>query len=161
MNPVLQIKTKVDDLLLNELHGVIHCIDCKDYFLKHIGKNQSEQKDLVSNFQSKLLTNLREVVKFVEWQKEYSPSEARDAIDIYGQTTDLVVVIELDKHRADQIAKKFVSRMAMFNNTKVYYISLCYPGTKSMSKTEAVKYFGYCANLAERMGNVYAGFIIE
>lgn len=62
MNPVLQIKTKVDDLLLNELHGVIHCIDCKDYFLKHIGKNQSEQKDLVSNFQSKLLTNLREVV---------------------------------------------------------------------------------------------------
>ena len=71
------------------------------------------------------------------------------------------MAIELDKNRADQVAKKFVSRMAILPTTTVYFISLCYPGTEMMNKSECAKYFGYCATLAHRMGSHYAGLIIE
>lgn len=30
-----------------------------------------------------------------------------------------------------------------------------------MSVSECIKYFGYCANLSQRLGNVYAGFVIQ
>ena len=71
------------------------------------------------------------------------------------------MVIELDKNRADQVAKKFVSRMALIPSTTVYFVSLCYPGTENMNKAECEKYFGYCAALSNRMGCHYAGFNIE
>ena len=93
---------------------------------------------------------------------EHRPSSKnRDSIDIFGEGKGFVVAIELDKNRADQVAKKFVSRMAMLPPTKIYFISLCYPGTQNMNKPECRKYFSYCSTLALRMGNHYAGFIIN
>jgi hypothetical protein len=71
------------------------------------------------------------------------------------------VVIELDKHRADQVAKKFVSRIAILPPTTIYFISLRYPGTDDMNRPECEKYFSYCEILASKMGHHYAGFIIE
>jgi len=98
----------------------------------------------------------------VLWSVEHRPSATnRDSIDIFGQSSDFVVAIELDKNRADQVAKKFVSRMALLPATTVYFISLCYPGTERMNRSECEKYFGYCATLARRMGNHYAGLIID
>jgi len=76
---------------------------------------------------------------------ELRPS-TKEAIDVFGKTDSALVVIELDKNRADQVAKKFVSRSATFKNEKIYYISLCYPGTDRMNLSECVKYFGYCAD---------------
>lgn len=92
---------------------------------------------------------------------EYAPSKRlKDSIDIYGESEDFVVAIELDKNRADQVAKKFVSRVALLPDEKVYFLSICYPGTKRMNLNECVKYFGYCSNLAKRMSGVYAGLVI-
>ncbi len=162
LKPALQIKSKNADSLLNEIQLVIESVDCRGYFSDHIGKSQSEQKVIVSRFQAELLVKLSNQIELAQWQSEYNPiSESRDSIDIYGQTENAVIAIELDKHRADQVAKKFISRMAILPNTKVYFISLCYPGTANMSKPETLKYFGYCSNLSERMGNVYAGFTVE
>ena len=102
------------------------------------------------------------MISNTQWQKEYCPiSSSRDSLDIFGENESAVVAIELDKHRADQVAKKIVSRIAILPDTKVYFISLCYPGTVSMSKPETIKYFGYGSNLSKRMGNVYAGFTVE
>jgi len=97
----------------------------------------------------------------ITWSIEYCPSrQSRDSIDIFGKGKEFVVAIELDKNRADQVSKKFVSRMAILPETNVYFISLCYPGTKKMSKSECKKYFNYCSTIAARMNSHYAGFII-
>lgn len=127
------------------------------YLEKFVGEIKS-----VSEFQNYVKSILEHQVPEIEWITEHRVScQNRDSIDIFGQGQDFVVVIELDAHRADQVAKKFVSRMAILPLTTIYYISLCYPGTKKMSKSECKKYFSYCETLASRMGHHYAGFIIE
>lgn len=162
MNPAIQIKSHESDLFLNQIIEAIKSVECRSYFSNHIGKSQSEQKAIVTNFQLAVMKVLITKIELAKWEIEYLPSsESRDSIDIFGKTEDSVIAIELDKHRADQVAKKFVSRIAILPNTKVYFISLCYPGTASMSKPETIKYFGYCSNISKRMGNLYAGFTVE
>ena len=97
----------------------------------------------------------------VEWSEEHTPNlEYRDRIDIFGKGKNFAVVVELDATRADQVAKKFVSRLAILPPTQVYYLSVCYPGTRNMNQEECRKYFEFCSTLARRMGCQYAGFLI-
>lgn len=144
---------------------IIECIsgfDCSPYFLNHIGLSQVEQKAIVDRFQNDLCNLLSSTVSAVQWQTEYTPSlSQRDSIDIFGEFSEAKIVIELDKHRADQVAKKFVSRNSLLINETVLFVSLCYPGTSRMNASECIKYFGYCENLSRRMNNQYAGFIVE
>ena len=162
MFPNLQAATTSKDPFVINLASVISEVACQPYFKDHLDKSQKEQKAIVTLFQRELRNELFMGMLGVDWSTEFMPSDSsRDSIDIYGEGDGFVVAIEIDKNRADQVAKKFVSRMAILPDTKVYYISICYPGTKSMSKSECVKYFGYCGNLAKRMGNEYLGFIIE
>lgn len=151
-----------DQPILREIVSCLTSIDCSKHFSEHIGKSQPEQKTIVSEFQGFARSALQLAMPEISWSVEYCPSRInRDSIDIFGQGHDYVVAIELDKHRADQVAKKFVSRMAILPAKTVYFISLCYPGTERMNKSECAKYFGYCATLAQRMSNHYAGLIIE
>lgn len=162
MYPNLQVKSTSSDVYLESIISAIEGVECKEYFSNHLGLSQSEQKIIVAKFQKAICSALESNITSTKWESEYRPSKSnRDSIDIFGSNESSVVAIELDKHRADQVAKKFVSRVAILPETKVYYISLCYPGTVNMSKPEAIKYFDYCSNLAKRMNNVYAGFIVE
>lgn len=161
MKPRLSVSSD-DDEFLKSLVACIGCIECSAFFSTHLGKPQSDQKRLVASFQSFAASALKSSIQDVEWSMEYSPSpKNRDSIDIFGRGTGFVVVIELDKSRADQVAKKFVSRLALLPSTKVYFVSLCYPGTERMNLSECEKYFGYCSALALRTSNHYAGFIVE
>ncbi|EGR0923743.1 hypothetical protein EIB96_14030 [Vibrio parahaemolyticus] len=160
--PKLQVISNPDDEVLQRLNSIIEALPCQPYFTDHLTKSQVEQRKIVAAFQKELYHELFVEFSGVTWFREFSPcSTSSDAIDIYGENEDFVVAIELDKHRADQVAKKFVSRMAIMPNKKIYYVSLCYPGTTSMSKPECIKYFGYCNNLALRMQNEYLGFMVE
>lgn len=148
-----------------DIGKIISCIstfDCSGFFNSHLGKSQPEQKKIVSNFQTAICDSLSNNIINTSWQLEYSPSTGkRDSIDIFGSNNEIQVVIELDKHRADQVAKKFLSRNALLIDKSIFYISLCYPGTSNMNASECIKYFGYCKQLSKRMGNEYASFIIE
>ncbi len=162
MKPKLYDKSTTSSDIFNLIISCISDIESSIYFKSHLGKSQSEQKTIVADFQDAITAKLSKDLTMISWKTEFSPSATkRDAIDIYGQGNNFVVAIELDKNRADQVAKKFVSRIALLPNTKIYFISLCYPGTNRMNKSECIKYFGYCSDLAARMGNDYAGFIIE
>lgn len=85
----------------------------------------------------------------------------RDSVDIFGNNEDILIVIELDKPRADQVSKKFLSRNALFDKTKLIYIAICYPGTDAMPRGEIIKYFDYCNKISERLGNLFLGILIE
>jgi hypothetical protein len=162
MFPYLQVKSQSNDLILDEIISIIESINCSGYFTSHLSQNQKQQKVIVAMFQQEVFDELKRKMTTINWELEYKPSATkRDAIDIYGENHSFAVAIELDKHRADQVAKKFVSRLALLPQSKIYYISLCYPGTAKMQKPEAIKYFGYCSNLANKMNNIYAGFTVE
>jgi hypothetical protein len=161
VRPVLLDKTGNSPILLS-LISSITSVDCYDYFSEHLGKSQQEQKSIVESFQNFTKSILECDMPEVMWSLEYSHNHnTRDSIDIFGQGSDFLVAIELDKHRADQVAKKFVSRIAILSPATIYFISLCYPGTKKMNKSECTKYFGYCTILANQLGVHYAGLVIE
>ncbi|MEQ1558656.1 MAG: hypothetical protein ABL933_06895 [Methyloglobulus sp.] len=157
-----ELLEKSDDC--NTLSKIIACIsdiECSEFFSDHIGKSNSDQRIIVTEFQKLIAFALDVSIPDIDWKMEHCPNnQTKDSIDVFGEGDGFVVVIELYKNRADQVAKKFVSRMAMLSSTDVYFISLCYPGTDRMNKPECAKYFGYCSTLARRMNNHYAGFII-
>lgn len=162
MKPILHQRSTAKDEILESIISCLTKIDSGQYFSLHLNQNQSNQRSIVSSFQTEVAKNLSNTLQKVKWSTEYSPNKSsRDSVDIFGEGDHFVIVIELDKNRADQVAKKFVSRTALFPNIKIYYISLCYPGTEKMNKAECIKYFGYCSTLAQKMNNEYAGFIIE
>ena len=161
MKPRLSVLSDNTEFL-KSLVACIGSIECSEFFSIHLGKSQPDQKLLVAGFQALVVATLKNSIQDIEWIMEFCPSpKNRDSIDIFGKGRGFVVIIELDKSRADQVAKKFVSRMALHPHTEVYFLSLCYPGTERMSQSECEKYFGYCSALALRTGNHYASFIVE
>jgi hypothetical protein len=161
MRPTHQIQSHNDPTLCR-IVDCISRIECSPYFENHIGRTQADQRATVRVFQRELVLHLAEQIPDIAWSAEHRPqTETNDAIDIFGKGRNFVVAIELDKTRADQIAKKFVSRSALLEGRKLYFLSLCYPGTKSMNVAECQKYFRYCSSLADRMKNYYAALVIQ
>ncbi|MGV0937677.1 hypothetical protein [Empedobacter falsenii] len=118
--------------------------------------NSSELKLIVNNLQEELFQFISSKLPSYNWKKEYMPSSLRkDSIDIYGfnHNENKSIVIELDPHRADSIAKKFVSRIALLKDENVSYIAFLYPGTEKMPKNEAIKYCNDCTEIANIMSN--------
>lgn len=62
------------------------------------------------------------------------------------------IVVEFDATRADQVAKKFLSRAALLKDQNLIYMSFCYPGRKSMDRNEVLKYFEYQKTLSSSLG---------
>jgi hypothetical protein len=110
------------------------------------------QKQRIDSFQSRAHANLEKLLPNMNWRSPHRLTrERRDEVDIYGtfgsEDNEGAVIIELDKWRADQIAKKFVSRFALTLESPLIYIALCYGGTNNMDKIECKKYFCYCASI--------------
>lgn len=129
----------------NSLKGKLSSI------IKTFNFNQKRHKD-ISVLQIELKDYLASEMKVYDWEIEHKPTEInKDSIDIYGSSkqNDTKIVIELDPHRADQVSKKFVSRLSIFIEENILYITICYPGTKKMNKNECIKYFNYCEKLCD------------
>jgi hypothetical protein len=113
-------------------------------------------KEDVVDLQLQLKEYLAQSLTNYCWDTEYRPNESiADRIDIYGQSNvnNVKIAIELDPHRADSVAKKFVSRIALLEANDMIYVSLCYPGTNRMSKNECKKYFNYCQTICNLISN--------
>jgi len=129
--------------------------------------NRKAHSDILK-LQNELTEFLNENCSSFVWETEYRVTDKfKDSIDIIGisQGFDYKHVIELDAHRADQVAKKFVSRMALLEKEKMCYTAICYPGTQNMPKNEALKYFNYCNILANNFSKEneksFRGIILE
>ena len=161
MYPQLFEKSNLKNDVSDEIITVIESFNSQEYFSNLISKSQSEQKKIVARYQNDLFVKLNSEFPKIKWELEHQPKlNTKDAIDIFGKSENFVITIELDKHRADQVAKKFISRSALLSEKNIFYISLCYPGTSNMPINETKKYFEYCSILSEKLENDYAGFII-
>jgi hypothetical protein len=117
--------------------------------------NQTSQKQRIDTFQARGHANLEKILPNMNWRSPHIFMQGRrDEADIYGtfsfsEDDNGTVIIELDKWRADQIAKKFVSRFALTLEQPLIYIALCYGGTINMNRSECEKYFSYCKRICD------------
>jgi len=160
MKPILHARSDTQDKLFDSLVMRIADIDCTQHFENHEGLSQIQQAAIVRDLQQTIFQTLMAAFPSVVWRLEYQPSDRWDSIDIFGEVNDARIVIELDKSRADQVAKKFLSRSAMFTE-QIFYISVCYPAIERTNRQECHQYFGYCVEVSRRLGNLYAGFILQ
>ena len=137
--------------------------------LKRFKYNGGRHKD-IAMLQQDICDFLNTEMSSFTWETEHKPTEkVNDRIDIFGKSnvSDLKVIIELDAHRADQVAKKFLSRSALMIDQNSIYLSICYPGTEKMPKPECQKYFEYCSTLSKTLAEgsgkekLYAGIFLE
>lgn len=160
MKPVLHASSDANDSFLWSLVSCIGSINCSEQFSEHLGEVRTKPfvvKPLQAAVCSALVTGFPQIT----WSLEHKQRAAsKDAVDIFGTGGKAPVLVELDTSRADQVAKKFLSRSAIFEE-QIYYVTLCYPGTDRMNVSECMKYFEYCATLSRRLGSFYAGFIIQ
>ena len=160
MKPVLHARSDSNDSFLRLLVSCISSINCSEQFADYLGDVRTKPF-VVKPLQAAVCSALAADFPEIRWSLEHKQRAAnKDAVDIFGTGGKAPVLIELDTSRADQVAKKFLSRSAIFEE-QIYYVSLCYPGTDRMSVSECIKYFGYCATLSRRLGSFYAGFIIQ
>lgn len=124
----------------------------------------------VTDLQNGLKDYLETTFDDYQWQTEYKADiNRKDSFDIYGynKVLDMCIVVELDPHRADSIAKKFVSRLAMMVNNNLLYVAYLYPGTDKMPVNEAYKYLGDCETILDVLNTnsgikkQFLGFFLE
>jgi hypothetical protein len=75
--------------------------------------DQTSQKQLIDTFQNRVHAKLEKILPNMNWRSPHKlTQERRDEVDIYGTFSSEddkgAVIIEHDKWRADQIAKKFL-----------------------------------------------------
>lgn len=99
----------------------------------------------------------------------YNWGKVRDSADIWADLGEYEMIVEIDATRADQVAKKMLSRFcysSLINkliNKPIIYVALLYQGTTSMNPEECKKYFqmGYEVLKDINSNNVLIGYIIE
>lgn len=127
----------------------------KEHFLKVINNfkylyDVKPEKNEINELQEELYTLLKKEYKNYKWYKEYKFDENRgERFDIYGTFDKHHIIIELDPHRADSIAKKFVSRIAMMKSENLTYVVFLYKGTEHMNINESNKFLSYCEEIIE------------
>lgn len=110
----------------------------------------------VEEFQKNLADILSGSSTEYRWDIEYAHSgrSERDSIDVYGFARSLPSwIIEIDATRADQVAKKILSRLALWGlKDPINYVAIMYPNTQG-SKKECEKYLRYGANVLHKVNS--------
>lgn len=126
------------------------------------------------NFQEVLHRKFKNTLKHIEKDGiEYCLSNIledkcdayKDKCDIFIGTNKYIVIVEMDATRADQVAKKMLSRYyyAEKNKKPTVYICLLYPGTEKMDTNECLKYMnmGKDVLLSMNSSNRFIGAFID
>ena len=130
--------------------GTLKTIDYSELLNKRLEKQtNSDKSKVITEMQQLVISALNRNLDHISWDQEVkSEDKQKDRIDILGlvkgNDCSLNVIIEIDNHRADQVSKKFVSRLAAKINDPLVYVALCYQGSKKKTGfNECIKYFCY------------------
>ena len=114
--------------------------------IHYINRKNKDDHGNIENFQDDLCKalNSQNQTPGYKWYKEYKINSTKivvpqrfigvdDSVDIlgHGGDNDPICIIEIDASRADQVAKKILSRTALFGLLHpIIYVSLMYPDTQ-------------------------------
>ena len=80
----------------------------------------------------------------IEYLLSSDSNSNKDRCDVFAETSKYQIIVEFDATRADQVAKKMLSRYYYAHKTAsgkpTVYVCLLYPGTESMNPNECIKY---------------------
>ena len=170
MTKSIQIRKKQNEKVFDELCQ--HILDALKCFCSCV-KNKEDKKKCIKCFQRWLCCRLNgsiiDYAKFCdiiesgkelevvegEWEIEYKKpnSVVKDSVDIINTLNNWI--IEIDTTRADQVAKKAFSRIALYGTGKkpIFYVAIMYPGTDKMNVNEVIKYSLYGYDIVKKMNN--------
>lgn len=147
------------DTIYQHLLDVLNSFDYTSSF-----SIQGSKRDKVKKLQNELCDALKSSISSMTWETEHNmSSNYNDSADIFGWNNETQVIIELDTTRADQVAKKMLSRFYYCFDTPTIYVSLLYPGTKKMNVHECEKYFKYGKKILAGINKnaLFVGIILE
>ncbi len=104
--------------------------------------------------ESEVKTNVCAEKKFLE--------NNSDKIDIEIIYNEVIIIIEIDNLRADQVAKKVLSRTSSHSNQNLIYITYCYDSESAKGhKDECLKYINvHFKNYFEKLNKIeYLAFV--
>lgn len=114
-------------------------------------KKKKLTRQEIGIIQSDLLKYLSDKLPHIHWEEEKIYDEInkiRDRVDIIGNIDENhCIIVELDPPRADSISKKFVSRVALYSEMNLIYVTACYPNNNVENIKECNKYFNYCDSI--------------
>ncbi|MFV0366353.1 MAG: hypothetical protein ACK5JS_07620 [Mangrovibacterium sp.] len=117
------IKEQSDNLIENHwFHQILTTLDgleCSECLRGLTKLSQPAQRTQIEHLQTLIIGLLEKEHIDFEWKSEHKISDNRDSVDIYGNRNNEIVIIELDKWRADQVAKKLISRTALMIDKKM------------------------------------------
>lgn len=121
--------------------------------------NSMKKQNVEKHLQVPLKKHLEHVLSIqypqLQWIVEKELNGCGDSADVYASdSTDWEIIIEIDATRADQVAKKIVSRFFHLSDSlkkNIVYIALCYPGTQRMSVNECEKFMNYGAKIITKI----------
>ena len=127
-----------------------------NHLCNHLKRRNLNDHSFVESFQDGLCLYLKKMTKNYKWEteKEIKGRLEKDSIDIFGQSSgNPNWIIEIDATRADQVAKKFLSRLALLGlNNPINYVALLYPDTQD-GKKSCEKYLRYAADILKKTSN--------
>jgi len=107
----------------------------------------------INIFQDDIFNHLKKNTN-LSWSKEhvFTNQNVGDAIDIYGEGDGEKWIVELDAMRADQVAKKAISRIALTGlNVPIHYVIVLYPDSTGKHKNECLKYARFIYELLKKI----------
>lgn len=131
----------------------------KKHIEKHLGRNKKDKSldhVYIDSFQDALHKDLIVLQPNYNWEKEKKANgrTVGDRVDIYGNDKHECCIIEIDATRIDQIAQKFVSRLAIYglnSRIPVLYVALLYEGSGAhKDKESCVKYIRFCYDIIRK-----------
>ncbi len=113
-------------------------------------KEKKNDHSKIVDFQNSICTCLNNKKNNYNWETETKNKKRKenDSVDIKGNSNGKpTFIIEIDASRGDQVAKKLLSRIALWGlekNSIIHYVALLYSDTQN-GKKESIKYikFGY------------------
>lgn len=157
----------VQDIYDAVCNNVKHVID-------HLDRGKENEKDHsnIEMFQRAICKELNKTSNCVydseqeckncknSWECEYSASgRYKDSIDIYGDLKDengkrRPCIIEIDAVRHDQIAAKFVSRVALCGlEGPIDYVAILYDSSQDSGRQSAEKFIQYMYSILKKIND--------
>lgn len=146
----------------NNLHPIITSI-CEasktnsNHIRSHLNRNENNDHSNIKKFQTEICNYLNAKFPAYKWKTEVKPKgrSERDSVDVYGENSTEICIIEIDAARGDQVAKKAFSRTALWGLTKqnskaIIYVALLYPH-KTANPIECEKYVRFANSILRKI----------